>query len=95
MSAAARLEAALLAATDALLEVVGLPANPVDCCGERIPVTGSLVCRDEVPDVAFRAACVALQYLMIGHDVMDPEAPSVVSVEDGLAAMMKGRGDEH
>ncbi len=92
MSAADRLEAALLAAAEALMEVVGLPANPVDCCGERIPVTGSLVCRDEVPDVAYRAACAALQYLMIGYDVMDP-ASSFESVEDGLAMLTEGRGD--
>lgn len=87
MSAATRLEAALLEAAEALMEVVGLATNPTDSYGERIPVSGSLVSRDEVPLSAWRAAVFALDILSVGIGVMDPEAESVVSVEDGLAAM--------
>lgn len=89
MSAANRLEAALLDAAEALLEVVGLPENPADSKGPRIPVSGSLVNAEEVPHAAYRAACFALEVLMVGMGVMDPEAELMMSVEEGLAAMTK------
>ncbi len=93
MSAADRLEAALLAAAEALMEVVGLAANPADSYGPRTPVSGSLVSRDEVPVSAWRAAVYALDVLSIGYGVMDPDTDSALSVEDGLAMLTEGRGD--
>lgn len=92
MSAATRLEAALFDAAEALMEVVGLALNPADSYGERIPVNGSLVDREEVPLSAWRAAVFALDILSVGIGVMDPAAESVVSVEDGLAALTGGEG---
>lgn len=89
MTAATRLEAALQTACDALMEVVGFPVDAADEFGERFPVSGSLVAHDEVPDVAWRAAIAALTYTLTGCDVMDPESASVVSVEDGLAALTR------
>lgn len=91
MSAATRLETALLEACEALMEVVGLAENPADSYGPRTAVNGVLVDRDEVPLSAWRAAVFALDVLSIGYGVMDPEAESVVSVEEGLAAMTRER----
>ncbi len=93
MSAADRLEAALLEAAEALMEVVGLAVNPADPYGPRTPVSGSLVARDEIPDGPFRAAIYALDVLSVGYGLMDPEAPMVATLDEELAAITEGRGD--
>lgn len=92
MSAADRLEAALLDAAESLMEVVGLPADSADPNGERIPVSGSVVDRGSVPESAYRAAVFALDVLSVGYGIMDPES-SAMSVEDGLAMLTEGGGD--
>lgn len=90
MTAVTRLETAPYEAAEALMEVVGLPLNPVDQYGPRRPVSGSLVSLEAVPLPAYRAAAFALDVLMMGIGVMDPDTDSEVSVEDGLAMMTKG-----
>ncbi len=92
MSAADRLEAALLNAAEALMEVVGLAANPADPNGERIPVSGSIVSRDEVPQSPWLAAVYALDVLSVGYGLMDPEAEPVATLDEELAAITEGRG---
>lgn len=89
MTAATRLEAALLDAAEALLEVVGLPMNPADGNSPRVPVSGSLVDTEQVPAAAHRAAVYALDVLLVGMAVMDPDNPHSTSVEEGLALMVK------
>ena len=93
MSAAVRLEMAAIDAAELLMECVGLPLNPADSGGERVPVNGSLCCRDEIPEAAWRAVCAALDMLAIAAELLDPEAELVTSVEDGLAMLTEGRGD--
>lgn len=88
MTAAERLEAALLDAAEALMEVVGVPVEEGDSFRPRNPVNGPLVDRGEVPDCAWRAAVYGLDVIALGLGVLDPEA-SIVSVEDGLAAMTR------
>lgn len=92
MTAATRLEAALLEAAEALMAVVGLPSNPADGNSPRRPVNGSLVNRDEVPATARKSAVFALDVLMCGIELMDPDSAHSQSVEDGLAAMERGEG---
>ena len=76
------------------MEVVGLPVNPADEYGPRTTVSGCLVDREAVPDAAWRAAVFALVVVSTGYGVMGPVVDSSVSVEDGLAALTEGHGDE-
>ncbi len=93
MSAALRLKMAALDAAERLMECVGLPLNPVDRNGERLPVNGSIVCRDEIPEAAWLAVCAALDMLAIAAEILGPESEPLTTVEEGLAMMMEGRGD--
>lgn len=93
MSAADRLEAALFQATEALLDVVGLAANPADHYGPRVPVSGSCVNVDEVPVRAWRAAILAQDVLALGLDVLDPESTLSDDLDAELAAITEGRGE--
>lgn len=89
MTAASRLETALLDACEALLEVVGLPVDAADKDSLRVPVSGPLVSREEVPATAYKAATFALEVVMCGMAVMDPDSAhaDALSVEEGLALM--------
>ncbi len=71
------------------MEVVGQPDNPADTHGARFPATGPLVSRDEVPDGPYRAACVALDYILVGYEVMDPQTTTFGNLDEELAALTR------
>lgn len=82
-----RLQGALQHAAETLREVVGLPQRDGQH-GPRVRVDAApLIDRERVSFSAHVAACNALECIGLGLGVLDLDAPSLISVEDGLAAM--------
>jgi len=82
---AERLNDALTDGALAVASVVGLPSH--DAREDRIRLHCDLVDRDRVPELAWKAACMAVDYLTVAMGVLADGA--AISVEDGLAAMTR------
>lgn len=92
-SEAQRLEDVMYDAAMMLVATIGLPGDDPE--GPRsFPHidNGGYVDRQQVPEVAWRAACQGLNLLMVGIGVLDTGGP-VISPEEGLS-MLNARKDE-
>jgi len=90
-----RLEHAMHECAIILRAAVGLqdPAANPDALTPRVQVDADpVVSLEAVSLSAFLAACNALQCLAFGLSVMDLDTPTIVTVEQGLAAITSEHG---
>lgn len=85
-----RFEIGVQEALAPLIRLVGLPPYD-DPDGARVQIDAEpMIDAEQVAHSARIAVCNAIQCLGLALSFSDPTAPSMVTVEDGLAAMMRG-----